>query len=225
MAMEGPSEPGVLEKGWVTPGHGHSAHLQPCQDPAPHTLSASPAIPAPFNPPNPAGRAEFLPYPGPGGRCSGVCTGGDTLLASEPTKPLSVSGDTMRCSCRGERTESRMGAQHPGRLWVPSGGIRSPRTHLVGPVGGSAACPTAAEGHGHPCWPRDLQGGLGRGWRLRSSDRGGVAPCLPQVWGSSGGKHRSSSLREVPVGRGWSRNDGAEHGKWPGPALLWRLLT
>lgn len=51
MATEGPSEPGALGKGRVmrtrlTPGH--SAHLQPRQNPAPHTLSASPAIPAPL---------------------------------------------------------------------------------------------------------------------------------------------------------------------------------
>lgn len=34
-------------------------------------------------------------------RCSGVWVRGDTLLASEPTKPLSVSGDAIQGSSRG----------------------------------------------------------------------------------------------------------------------------
>lgn len=40
-------------------------------------------------------------YPEPRGRRSGVRANRDTRLLSEPMKPLSVSGDTMRCSCEG----------------------------------------------------------------------------------------------------------------------------
>lgn len=102
----------------------HPPSPPPCS-PHPCCLSSHPCSPSP--PQTPPERAsspcpQILPagdegrdpepYPVPGGRCSGVCTVGDTLLASEPTKPLSVSGDTMRCSCRCTG-ESRIGAGHP----------------------------------------------------------------------------------------------------------------
>lgn len=84
---------------WGGTGHGDSP-------PHPTHAPTPPNTPFPCSPPSlsphpcpKSPRRAPGPYPVPRGRCSGVRTSGDTRLASEPTKPLSVSGDTMRCSC------------------------------------------------------------------------------------------------------------------------------
>lgn len=218
--------------------------------PAPYVLAVSPPIPAPLQcskspqteptahvPESPhwgEGR-DPEPYPVPGGWCSGVCTGGDTLLASEPTKPLSVSGDTMRCSCRCVE-EGRIGAKHPQE--PPAGcrgagrwGLQSQGTHLAGLVlGDSAARSAAAAGQEHPWWLREPQGRFGCSWWLLSGGRGQVAPCPAWPWRVPGGQQRSSPLRGVPAGRGRTMSNGAVQPQMWGnalgqPALPWRLLT
>lgn len=131
--------PWLMPQPWATL-HISSPPQQPL--PAPCVLAASSPIPAPLQCPKspqtePTARVpesphwgegrDPEPYPVPGGWCSGVCTGGDTLLASEPTKPLSVSGDTMRCSCRCIE-EGRIGAKRPQQVvGVLADGACSPR--------------------------------------------------------------------------------------------------
>lgn len=86
-------------------------------------------------------------------RCSGVWVRGDTLLVSEPTKPLSVSGDAIQDSSRwgppawrrdlcGSRSETPLPSRLVRLLWWDAEGlVPCEWGGLPGPGGAASALP------------------------------------------------------------------------------------